>query len=570
MTTTKTSIWGWLGLLLLCGFTFFLGLGGLPLVGPDEPRYAEIGREMWASGDWITPRLNGYLWLEKPVWLYWGQAISYHLFGVNEFAARFPSALAALVTVLFMAFAIGKLVSRRWGFLAGAVLATSAFWLALSRAASTDMGLACAMAVAVLAGYLAFNSEGRARLGYWLLCACAVGVSMLAKGLVGILLICVILFVYRLLMKQPMGPSLRRNAAPLWGGLLVFAITISIWYVPVTMVNGMTFINEFFVNHHFKRYFENEFHHVQPFYFYWFVILAEILPWPFFLAGALARLKRLGARDSKHGSLLLLAWVWVLVPMLFFSASKSKLPSYILPSIPPLAIIIGWELERIWRGEIDIWGVIGLGFTSLIAAIIGVSFAVYVFKDGVSISGLGALGLVLPPLLGLGALAAWLLKKREWAIGATFTLTASMALAAVVLLFGHLGHKLSKAELSTAAFEALKPGESIVYFRKVKEYSPVFYGRGRVLYYHQTNDAKGDPIAGKSVLLAPGTLSTGDEVDALTPDELMLAMNQAPTKSVVVVTKEEGAIELARDPRLHTELIREQDKTVALRVSYLK
>ena len=256
LTSSKNALWGWLGLLTLCFFTLFLGLGGLPLTGPDEPRYAEIGREMWASGDWITPRMNGYLWLEKPIWLYWGQAISYHLFGVNEFAARFPSALSALVTVLFVAFAVGKTVSRRWGFLAGAVLATSAFWFALARGATTDMGLASAIAVAVLAATLAFNSRGKTRVGYWLLFAFALGVSMLAKGLIGILLICAIVGIHRLLMKQPILPSMRRNSALLWLGIGVFAVTTASWYVPVTLVNGMTFIDEFFVNHHFKRFFK--------------------------------------------------------------------------------------------------------------------------------------------------------------------------------------------------------------------------------------------------------------------------------------------------------------------------
>ena len=570
LTTSKNALWGWLGLLALCGLTFFLGLGGLPLTGPDEPRYAEIGREMFASGDWITPRMNGYLWLEKPIWLYWGQAISYYLFGVNEFAARFPSALSALVTVLFVAFAVGKMVSRRWGFLAGAVLATSAFWLAFARGASTDMGLASAIAVAVLAAYLAFHSQGRARAGYWLLFAFALGVSMLAKGLIGILLICAIVGIHRLGMKQPIVPSMRRNSALLWLGSGVFALTVASWYVPVTLVNGMTFIDEFFVNHHFKRFFENEFHHLQPFYFYFVVVGAELLPWPFFLAGAIARLKRLGARDDARGELLLLAWIWALVPILFFSVSKSKLPSYILPSLPPLAIIIGWELERICRGEVDIWGKIGLGFTSLIAAIAGIGFAVYVFRDGVSIAGWGFLGLVLPPLLGVAALVAFIFKKREWTIAATASLTASMALAAVVLLFGHLGPKMSKAELATAAFQNLKPGESIVYYRKVKEYAPIFYARGRVLFYRQVNDANGKPIPGKSTLLPPGSLSTGDEIDALTPDELMLAIHQSPTRAVVVITEEAGAVELASQPRFHTQLIRQQGKVMALRVELVQ
>ena len=570
MTSSKNARWGWLGLLILCGITFFLGLGGLPLTGPDEPRYSEIGRELYASGDWITPRMNGYLWLEKPIWLYWGQAISYHLFGVNEFAARFPSALWALVTVLFVAFAVGKVVSRRWGFLAGAVLATSAFWLALARGATTDMGLAAAMAVAVLAAHLAFHSSGRARVGYWLLFAFALGVSMLAKGLIGILLICAITGVHRLLMRQPIASSMRRNSVLLWSGILVFALTVASWYVPVTLANGMTFIDEFFVNHHFKRFFENEFHHLQPFYFYFFVVLAEILPWPFFLAGALARLKRLGARDDARGELLLLAWVWAAVPILFFSVSKSKLPSYILPSLPPLAIIIGWELERICRGEIDIWGKIGLGLTSLLAAVAGQALIFYVFRERIQISGLNWFILALPPLLGAGALFAFFIKERRAAILGSGATIASLTLAAVVLLFGHLGPTMSKAELATDAFRALKPGESIVYYRKVKEYAPIFYARGRVLFYRQNNDAAGKPIAGQSTLLPPGTLSTGDEVDALTPDELILAINQSPTRAVVVITEEVGAIELASEPRFRTELIRKQGKVMALRVELAK
>ena len=553
-------------MLALCGFTFFLGLGGLPLVGPDEPRYSEIGREMWASGDWVTPRMNGYLWLEKPIWLYWGQAISYHLFGVNEFAARFPSALWALLTVVFIAFAVGKLVSPRWGFLAGGVLASSAFWLALSRGASTDMGLACWIAVAVLAGHLATRAHGKARLGFWLLFAFALGVSMLAKGLIGVLLICLITGVHRLLIKRPIAQSLRRNAVLLWGGALVFALTVASWYVPVTLVNGRVFIDEFFVNHHFKRFLTNEYHHLQPPYFYLFVAFVGMLPWPFFLVSATARLKHLAARDSERGALLLLAWVWAVIPIAFFSVSKSKLPAYILPSLPPMAIIIGWELERIWRGEIDVWSKIGLGCTCAVAAVVGVALPVYIFREGVALGGIKFLVLALPPLIGVGALAALALKKRELATGATMALTASIALAAVVLLFPHLSHEISKKDISVAAFEALKPGENIVFYRKQKEYAPVFYARGRVLFYRQIEDANKNPIPGQSTLLPPNTLSTGDKIDALTPDELMLAINQSPTGAIVVITKPSGAQELASDARLHTQLIKQQDKVMALRV----
>ena len=148
----------------------------------------------------------------------------------------------------------------------------------------------------------------------------------------------------------------------------------------------------------------NEFHHLQPPYFYGFVALVGLLPWPFFLPGAIARLKKLGARDDARGGLLLLAWVWAVVPIAFFSISKSKLPAYILPSFPPLAILIAWELERIWRGEVDIWSQIGLGLTSLIAAIVGGALIYYVAREGVMVNALDWPLLVLPPLVGVGAL----------------------------------------------------------------------------------------------------------------------------------------------------------------------
>ena len=170
------ALWGALALLFLCAINFFWGLGGLPLAGPDEPRYAEVGREMFASGDWVTPRLSGYLWFEKPALLYWAQAASYHLLGVNETAARLPSALAALITVLFIAYGLARLGWARWGIFAGATLATSVLWFALARAASTDMVLAgCHFASRCSAAIWLSTLNGKARAGFWLLFSYSAG-----------------------------------------------------------------------------------------------------------------------------------------------------------------------------------------------------------------------------------------------------------------------------------------------------------------------------------------------------------------------------------------------------------
>lgn len=547
---------------MLCGACFFLNLGGLPLTGPDEPRYSEVGREMFASGDWVTPRLAGHLWFEKPVLLYWGQAASYHLFGVNEWAARFPSALAAALTVLFVAYALRRLVSAQWGLLAGAVLATSAFWFALSRAASTDMGLAWAICVAVLAGTLAQQSRGGARAGFWLLFGFALGASMLAKGLIGILLICGILGVHRVLMGRPIGSALRNNAGLIAGGTLVFLATSATWYAPVWLRNGETFWHEFFVRHHFQRFTSNEFHHQQPAYFYLFVAIVGVIPWSFFLPGAIARLRRLNARDDARGALLLLAWVWALLPIAFFSLSGSKLPSYILPSFPALAIILGAELERIWRGQSDRWSRFGLAATALLVCAVGIGFVVYVWREKFPVEGFNIIFALLPPILGIVTLALWARGQRRSALGGVAALTVSVIVAATMILFGPLGQKLSKRDLAVAAANQLRPGESIVFYRKQKEYAPVFYAQGRVLFYEQKQDEKGKPIIGQGKFLPPGTLSRGDEIDALTPEELGMALQ--PSAIVITIPAQRAGLE--SDPQFRTQRIAEQDGVVALRV----
>lgn len=552
----------------LCGLCFFLNLGGLPLVGPDEPRYAEVGREMFASGDWITPRLAGHLWFEKPVLLYWGQALSYHLFGVNEWAARFPSALAASMTVLFVAHAVRRLASAQWGFLAGATLSTCAFWFALARAASTDMVLACSIGVAVLAGYVAFNTAGRERVFYWLLFSVALGASMLAKGLIGILLICGILLIHRLLLGRPILTSLRRNALLVAGGALVFLATSASWYAPVWLINGQTFWHEFFVRHHFERFTSNEFHHQQPAYFYLFIAIVGVVPWTFFLPAALARLRRLQARDDARGALLLLCWVWAALPIAFFSLSGSKLPAYVLPSFPALAILIGAELERIWSGKGDRWSRFALGATAIMVCAIGIGGAVYLWREGVAGGSVNwrIVFAFLPPIFGFIALGAWASGARRNAIGASVALTASVVVAAALILFGPLGQKLSKKQISVAVFEQLKPGESVIFYHKQKEYAPVFYAQGRVLFYEQKLDAQGQPIEGQGKFLPPGTLSRGDEIDALTPAELMLALDNPGQPSAIVITKPDEAAKLEADARFGTQRVAQQDKVVALRV----
>jgi 4-amino-4-deoxy-L-arabinose transferase-like glycosyltransferase len=379
----RRSIWVLCGLLVLATVQFFVGLGSLPLLGPDEPRYAEVARVMFASGNYVSPILARELWFEKPALLYWLQAASYHIFGVGEFAARFPSAWAALGTVLCVYFTLRRAISWRLGLLAALVLTTCVAWWAFARGATTDMVLSASIAFAILFGYLASVSteslsSDRQRRTFLLLCAASTGLAMLAKGLVGILFVVLILGIYGVVARR----ALIRSVGEVLGMGAVFLLVAALWYVPVTLAHGYSFIEEFFINHHFKRYLTNEYKHPQPVYFYLFVSAVGAMPWTVFLLPAFARLRGLQPRQNERDALLALAWIWVAVPMLFFSGSTSKLPGYILPIFPALAIILGFEVERVWNGERTRLTQASMFLTFALLLALGVGAGIYLHRKG--------------------------------------------------------------------------------------------------------------------------------------------------------------------------------------------
>ena len=268
------------------------------------------------------------------------------LFGANEFAARLPSAVAAIVTVALLYFALRYLGLPRVALAASLVLSTSGIFIAYARVAVPDMILTTAMTAALFAALLWTKATGRARVVYLTLSFGFMGLGMLAKGLVGIVLVLAILAIYLFATGQLRSVRWRECLI----GFAAFLLVAGTWYVPVTMRHGWSFIDEFFIRHHLQRYTSNEFGHPQPFYFFFLVALAGAAPWMFFLIPAVARLRSLRPRIEARDSLLLLAWIWIAVPLIFFSFSVSKLPGYILPISPALAIVLGPEVERIWNG----------------------------------------------------------------------------------------------------------------------------------------------------------------------------------------------------------------------------
>jgi 4-amino-4-deoxy-L-arabinose transferase-like glycosyltransferase len=338
----RSRIPDWLLLLAFCAFFFLWGLASIGLIGADEPRYAQVAREMLARHDWITPVLSGNPWLEKPPLYYWQAIIAYKIFGVSDWAARLPSAVDGFALV----FAVYWFLRRsRPGFeLDGALMLASASGIAgYARAASMDLPLAGAFTIAMLAWFAWFESGSRAYLAAFY---AFLAVAMLAKGPVAPALAAVILAVFifaaversaQIGWNQLAWKMIVRKALWLPGILLFCAISLP-WYILVQLKNPQ-FFHKFIVEHNLARFGTNLYHHPEPFWYYLPVTLLGWMPWAIFAVAACGwaarRLKNRDA-DSLDGFLL----IWIAVVVLFFSISRSKLPGYVLPAIPPGIVLL--------------------------------------------------------------------------------------------------------------------------------------------------------------------------------------------------------------------------------------
>ncbi len=386
-------------------FLYFFGLNFVPLLGPDEPRYSQIAREMFERNDWLTPTLGGYNWFEKPVLLYWLQIIAYKLFGVSEFSARFFSAVFGLLTVLIvyrLACRIENLVERKGyysqnskglGKFTGISLATAAGLIAFSRGASFDIILTFPITAALVCFFYFeiyapkgqsdqdFRGYYLSDVGYLALFYVFVGVALLAKGLIGAVIPFGVVFTYYLF--QFRFPQRMFVFSWFWGIPLAVLVACA-WYLPMYLAHGQVFIDEFFIQHHFQRYTSNQFQHPQPFYFFWWVLPAMTIPWLPFLLLAIwnVRTWRSGIAQIPSDYLRYFALAWMLFPIAFFSFSGSKLPGYILPALPAAMILIGDRIRRfVTKNEYNEWLIFGLSSGTIAVCVVLLMFFVKGFAS---------------------------------------------------------------------------------------------------------------------------------------------------------------------------------------------
>lgn len=311
-------------------FIILFGIGGTPLLDPDEPVYAETAREMLQTGDFLSPRIFGNFWYDKPPMYYWLVAAAQFIFGDGEFAARFPAALMACATSVMLYLGGTKLFNERAGFWSAMILTSCVQFFYLGKAAVTDTTLLFFMTGALLS----FIHKR-----YWLMYVC-MALATVTKGPIGIVFPGTIIFLYLLFMGQ-LRDILRMHVIR---GLLLYFLIAAPWYYAMYTVHGMEFINTFLGFHNITRFTTAEHANRVTFWYYFPVIILGLFPW----TGMLIQSVKASIQDSRIDDMrnLMFLHVWWVFVLLFFTICKTKLVSYILPMFPALALIIGWNISR--------------------------------------------------------------------------------------------------------------------------------------------------------------------------------------------------------------------------------
>jgi 4-amino-4-deoxy-L-arabinose transferase-like glycosyltransferase len=441
-TNIEIPLWSVPLILVVIYFCLFSGLGALGLVGPDEPRYAAIARAMAETNDWVTPRLWGTPWFEKPVLYYWAAGIAMRIFGVSEFAARLPSALGALLAVLAVAWTALRSYGIGAAWYALLMLPTSVAMIGFARAATPDMLFAGLLTAAMAAAIEILQKPRpgpvlRIAFGFFL------GAAVLAKGPAAVILVGGGMLVWAALSRQ-WQPTFR-FLHPLV--IVFFCVTALPWYVLCALRNP-DFLHIFLWHHNFERYLTPVFEHRQPFWFFGYVLLIALIPWVWFFCSVCGRITFSKNRMNSAGALI---GCWAGFTIFFFSLSQSKLPGYILPAIPLLFVLLGREVARSFEqaGKNVAWQIAGAGLLFLaftVPLVKSVPDAARVFQIA-NLRGIIAT-LILGIAGGICVVALSLLKRPKAAlIGITLLVTAMIGVSNFSIL-PQVDHLFSSRELA--------------------------------------------------------------------------------------------------------------------------
>jgi 4-amino-4-deoxy-L-arabinose transferase-like glycosyltransferase len=408
-------------------------LGAIGLVGPDEPRYAWIARAMADTGDWVTPRLYGQPWFEKPILYYWAAAMGFRLHLPAEWAARLPSAFAALAAAI----GIGCLgfrhydrddIARSPALLAPLIFATSVAAIGFARAAAPDMLFSASITLAMATAACILRCKGALRGASrdvatpssrdtfpLFLFGAFLGLGVLAKGPAAVVLAGGSIGLWAIATKQ--WRAAVRLAHPL--AIFMFCVVALPWYV-VCALRNPTFLRVFFWQHNFERYLTPVFQHRQPFWYFGPIVLLALLPWTVFLWPVMKEALQTRSGNHLRRSPGFFITCWAIFPLLFFSFSHSKLPGYALPAIPPLALLFAVSAIRAMKDDRSKAQIIfaGIGFT-WIALGIAVYFSlrrITLFTPEGSPSPIAGATAAFAIVAGVVLIVVNFSEKRQWVI----------------------------------------------------------------------------------------------------------------------------------------------------------
>jgi 4-amino-4-deoxy-L-arabinose transferase-like glycosyltransferase len=353
-------------------FVSLFRLGSVLLFDVDEAVFAEATKEMVESGDYITTTFNGDVRYDKPIFFYWMMALSYKAFGINEFGARFPSALAGCLLAAALFFFARYFLGVSKAVYAVLSMVLSAYYLIYSRSAVTDMVLTLFITLSLFCFYLSLKHDRRFIYGFYSFSALA----FLTKGLIGIVFPAAIALIF-LLVTEGIGGV--RKMIHFKAAILFLVIGVP-WYAAEYAVKGGEFIEQFFIKHHFKRYTEVISGHKGPFYYYFAALVVGLFPWVAFLPAGIRKLFK------DKDPLLLFSGIWLFFIVVFFSFATTKLPDYILSAIPAASLLIASGMaEEAGRWKLSAWGFIGL--VSGAAGVALIFLPSYLAQKGITVTG---------------------------------------------------------------------------------------------------------------------------------------------------------------------------------------
>ena len=459
---------------------WFYALGARTLVPTDESRYAEMGREMVTTNDWITPRLNGIKYFEKPPLQTWMNALTFKAFGLGEWQARLWTGLCGLLGIALVAVAGRRLYGGAVAFGAAMVLASSFLWAALGHMNTLDMGLAGMMTLTLCSLLIAQRNEATPaeRRNWMLACWAGMALAVLSKGLIGVVLPGAVLLIYTVLARD--WAIWRR--LHMVGGLLVFLAMTVPWFVLVSLRNP-EFAWFFFVHEHLQRFTSKVHHRAGPLTYFIPILALGLMPWLWTLPQALwkARRENLAGFQPK----ILLA-TWAIFIFSFFSVSGSKLPSYILPIFPALALLIACHLQQAGRrsvmicaGMLALFAAFGLASLPRVAAMADNAFEATLYRDYSWWVGVTA------ALALAGSLVA-LWQARRSAQAGVLLLAITGFMAGQMLMLGHepMGRYSAGVDHLPALQAELTPATKLYVVGRYEQSLPFYLRRTMTMVQH--------------------------------------------------------------------------------------